>query len=276
MTKPPESESEPDWLSLQPEKKVDLSEPAKVAQPAPKKQQFQIPPDLSKKLKETPGRVQSWWVHLHPRYKHIFWQNKPKPAFWTTIKLLSFVVNIVLIVVVLALARELFVLKSIIGQPLIGGLYNNFQKMDDAHIRTTIPISRTLAVNDSINVAFNLPVDTDTTVVLNNDTPIGSTMVYLNGVGVPTNITLPKGTALNIHLNITVPVSQKVPVSLNVPVQMDVPVDIPLKNTELHEPFTGLQKVVAPYDNMLNAAPASWENVSACKPFSWFCSWFFK
>jgi hypothetical protein len=38
-----------------------------------------------------------------------------------------------------------------------------------------------------------------------------------------------------------------VPVKTTVPVTLNVPVDIPLEQTQLHEPFVGLQGVVAPY-----------------------------
>jgi hypothetical protein len=56
------------------------------------------------------------------------------------------------------------------------------------------------------------------------------------------DIVLPAGTLLPINIqSLTVPVDQKVPAVL------DVPVDIPLNQTDLHEPFVGLQKVVEPY-----------------------------
>jgi hypothetical protein len=52
-----------------------------------------------------------------------------------------------------------------------------------------------------------------------------------------------------------VPVDQKIPVNLN------VAVDIPLNQTDLHRPFTGLQKVVEPYQALLNQTPNSWWEV---------------
>jgi hypothetical protein len=60
------------------------------------------------------------------------------------------------------------------------------------------------------------------------------------------NIVLPAGTVLPVTIqNLVVPVDQKVLAVL------DVPVNIPLNQTELHEPFVGLQKVVEPYFCML-------------------------
>jgi hypothetical protein len=38
-------------------------------------------------------------------------------------------------------------------------------------------------------------------------------------------------------------------------------VDIPLNQTDLHQPFVGLQDVVKPYYNLLETLPDSWEEV---------------
>jgi len=54
-------------------------------------------------------------------------------------------------------------------------------------------------------------------------------------------------------------------------VNLTVPVDIPLANTQLHEPFAGLQDVVAPYKKLLDGLPDSWGDV-LCLPFKgWLC-----
>ncbi|MEJ2759558.1 MAG: hypothetical protein P8046_13840, partial [Anaerolineales bacterium] len=74
----------------------------------------------------------------------------------------------------------------------------------------------------------------------------------LNIVQAPTDIILPKGTALPIKLNLTVPVDTEIPISIS------VPVEIPLNETELHEPFVGLQEVISPYYWMLIDQPNSW------------------
>jgi hypothetical protein len=42
-------------------------------------------------------------------------------------------------------------------------------------------------------------------------------------------------------------------VDTTVPVTLNVPVDIPLNETELHEPFVGLQDVVRPFYCMINS-----------------------
>jgi len=104
---------------------------------------------------------------------------------------------------------------------------------------------------------FDLPLQTDTTVVLTQSTLIRGARVTLNTGGLsiqnaPTDIVLPAGTELPIHLNLMVPVDQKIPVKLN------VAVDIPLNQTDLHQPFTGLQKVIQPYRVLIDQIPNSW------------------
>lgn len=202
-----------------------------------------------------------------------FWQGKILPAFWTIASVISLTVNILLIVVLLLVGRQLFAIKQV-SSDLIGGLHQNFIKMDAAHIVTNITVQDTIRVQDRIPVVFDLPLNQITTVRLVEDTPVNRAIVILNGQRVPTNIILRKGTDLKIKLDLTVPVSQTVPVVLNVPVNLNVPVDIPLEQTELHEPFVGLQDVVKPYDILLSNLPHSWEETPVCTPWlGWLCDW---
>ena len=128
---------------------------------------------------------------------------------------------------------------------LLGGLYNNFVKMDQASIKTTIHVEKEIPVQFSLNVSG--PTD----VTLSRDVAISGALVTVNTGGLNinnarANIVLPAGTVLPITIqNLVVPVDQKVLAVL------DVPVDIPLNQTQLHEPFVGLQKVVEPYYCML-------------------------
>jgi hypothetical protein len=200
------------------------------------------------------------------------WQGKVLPAFWTIASLLSIVINIALIVVVLILASELFSIKKLIQVQLVDGLYENFVKMDQAHIVTTILVSDTIKLHDSIPVIFDLPLKQGTEIMLIKDTPVKKASVILNGQSVPTDIVLKQGTRMSIALDLVVPVNQQVPVELSVPVNLQVPVDIPLVNTDLHEPFTGLQDVVAPYKKFLDGLPESWAGLM-CMPFEgWPCN----
>ncbi len=178
-------------------------------------------------------------------------EHKLPTGFWTFASIFSLVMNLILIAIVAVLVANLFAIKTTMLQPLIDGLYSNFQLMDAAHIKTTIPVSA------SVPAVFDLPLDTDTSVILTEDTVIpGATVsVYTGGMMIQnaaTDIVLPKGTVLPIHLTMTVPVEQQIPVNLT------VDVDIPLNQTELHEPFVGLQGVVAPYKVMLDKLPGSW------------------
>jgi hypothetical protein len=198
-----------------------------------------------------------------------FQPGKLFPAFWTVTGGLSLLVNIILIVTLIILGQELFELKRLVGGHVLGGLYDNFVKMDEAHIATNI------TVKDTIPVKFDLPISQDTVVVLTEPTYIANVMINLNSGGLsinsPANITLPAGTNLPVHLALTVPVDANIPITLN------VPVDIPLNQTELHEPFVGLQNVIGPFNGMLVPGITTASEVPECtNPMtSWFCNSFF-
>jgi len=184
------------------------------------------------------------------------------PPFWTIASVLSLTVNVILIIVLLVVLLNVKNLNlgsaMDIGNGLLGGLYTNFEKMDNAHITKTIP------VNTTIPVKFDLQLNQQTDVVLSQDVTIRRALVTVNTGGLNiTNalatIVLPKDTILPITLNLTVPVDKEVPVVL------DVAVDIPLAETQLHEPFSGLQKVVQPFYCMLNPAALRLDGQPVCK-----------
>ena len=54
------------------------------------------------------------------------------------------------------------------------------------------------------------------------------------------------------------------------PVALTVPVEIPMSETELHEPFVGLQEVVSPFYWMLIDLPNSWAEAK-CIYMGWGC-----
>jgi hypothetical protein len=178
-------------------------------------------------------------------------RNKLLPAFWSLGSALSILLNGILLVVVVVLLNQLSTIKQILTTEIVGGLYYNFLLMDQATIRTTIE------VQDTIPVQFYLALKENTVVVLTEDTFITGATVTMNTGGLnissaPTDIILPEGTELPVRLNFTVPVDTEVPISLT------VPVNIPLAETELHQPFVGLQEVVAPLFWMLLDTPESW------------------
>jgi hypothetical protein len=193
-----------------------------------------------------------------PDWKRFLWQGRIGPAFWTTTGAISLAVNIILVVILLLVARQLFDIKQLISSQLVGGLAANFAQMDQATIKTVIP------VDDNIQVKFDLPVKTNTNVILTQDTVLNNALVsvYTGGLVISNaqaNIVLKAGTVLPIALDISVPVETTVPVHLN------VAVNIPLNQTELHQPFVGLQNVVSPYQSLLNSLPNSWSQVFCIK-----------
>jgi hypothetical protein len=200
--------------------------------------------------------------------KPFFQPAKTLPAFWTVASLLSLIINVILIVVLILLGRELFVLKALVGDQLLGGLYENFIYMDTAHIKTNINVADTIPIN------FSLPISQDTVVVLTQNTSISGANVRINTGGITINstasIVLPAGTKLPVHLDLNVPVTTTVPININ------VPVDIPLQQTELHRPFIGLQQVVAPFYNLLQPQVKKSQDLQICKPFSDFCAFYFQ
>lgn len=194
------------------------------------------------------------------RRKFNFW-----PAFWTVTGILSLMVNIILVVIIVALAGQIFNLKTVLQEQLIGGLRQNFALMDQARIKAVIPVQA------EVPAKFNLPLKTETNVILKKDTAIRRARVTTLSTGgltitnAPADITLPAGTVLPIELDLVVPVDQKIPVNLS------VNVDIPLNQTDLHQPFTGLQKVVDPYYILLKDLPGSWQALVCGSQPSNFC-----
>lgn len=201
--------------------------------------------------------------NIPPQMHRFLWQKKFLPAFWSIGSGLSIILNIILLVTVFILGNQLFTIKRMLTNDVVGGLYYNFLLMDQAEITTTV------LVEDTITVQFDLPLKQKTTVELTKDTPISNASVSLRTGGLnilqaPTEIILPKGTKLPVELDLIVPVNTQIPLSLT------VPVDIPLSQTELHQPFVGLQEVVSPFYWMLVNQPNSWSQVR-CQYFNMGC-----
>jgi len=166
------------------------------------------------------------------------------PPFWTITGILSLIVNGILILVLLILLTNLGSLQGLqgtagnIGSSVLGGLYSNFEKMDRATIKTVIPVDAQIPLDISV------PVQTTTQITLADTVSIPNAQVVINTGGLNINsnarVTLPAGTPLTVNLNFNLPVQTSIPVHL------DVPVNIPMSETELHEPFIGLQQVVQP------------------------------
>ena len=167
------------------------------------------------------------------------------PPFWTVTGILSLVVNAILIAVLLVLYNTLGQLQNLqgtasnIGASVLGGMYSNFEKMDRATIKTVIPVDAQIPLDISV------PVQTTTQITLAETVNIPNAQVVINTGGLNINsnarVTLLAGTPLMVNLNFNLPVQTTIPVHL------EVPVNIPMAETELHEPFVGLQEVVRPW-----------------------------
>lgn len=185
------------------------------------------------------------------------------PAFWTIASILSLTVNLILIIILLFAWQLLDQIRTLqtygLGEAsgLLGGLYTNFVKMDQASIRTNIHVEK------DIPVQFSLNVSGPTNVVLSQPVTISGASVWVQTGGLNirdanATIVLPAGVVLPINIeNLVVPVDQQVPAVL------DVPVDIPLNQTDLHEPFVGLQQVVKPWYCLVEPG-ASFNGLQIC------------
>jgi hypothetical protein len=228
----------------------------KKTEPAPKAETPKSSPaassPASKPKKEAKPRTES--TYTVGKYKF-------GPAFWTIASVASLAVNIVLIIVLAILLQNfktVGVTLTTVPNHLLGGLYNNFVKMDQAHIITTIPVSK------EIPVVFTLNVSGTTNVTLTDNVRIDGALVTvhtggLNITNASASIVLPKDTVLPIYIeNLQVPVDQKVLAELS------VPVDIPLNQTDLHVPFVGLQEVVKPFYCLIEPQ-AQIDGVNVCQ-----------
>lgn len=200
------------------------------------------------------------------------------PAFWTVASIMSMVVNVILIIALLLMLqiyKRVMALEPVqrlqsaqviqdadpraMLSDVLGGLYINFVKMDQANIRTNIHVEK------EIPVQFSLNVSGPTNVTLSQPVTIRGATVFVQTGGLNirdanATIVLPQGVVLPINIeNLVVPVDQKVMAVL------DVPVDIPLDQTELHDPFVGLQKVVEPWYCLIDPQ-ATFNGFQVCSP----------
>ncbi|HET91424.1 MAG TPA: hypothetical protein ENN99_11920 [Chloroflexi bacterium] len=198
-------------------------------------------------------------------------------AFRDVAILFSFVVNFVLVLALLVLSvpglRAAFALKSGLVTPLLDGLDEAFVGLGEATIDTTvhidksIPIQFNLPLNEPLQVDFDLPIDQNTTVVLQQAVPLNGLPAQFNlpgGGGVINgyvSLSLPAGVPLPVRLNMVVPVSQTIPVRMDVPVnqqipiQMDVPVHIRLGEAGLDPVVGELRAAIRPIKEQVESLP---------------------
>ncbi|HSG45613.1 MAG TPA: hypothetical protein VLA72_20900 [Anaerolineales bacterium] len=181
--------------------------------------------------------------------KKSYSQNRFLPTFWTIASVISMLVNIGVVIALIVVVRLLGGTQAALdfaqsqADGLLGGLHQNFVKMDEASIKTQIPVSANIPLN------ITVPVKATTQITLAEAAVIRNAQVIINTGSLDINanatVTLPANTPLTVNLDFPLQVTDTIPVNLV------VDVNIPLKDTELHEPFVGLQKVVEPYYCML-------------------------
>ena len=185
------------------------------------------------------------------------------PAFWTVTGILSLIVNGILIAVLLAMYNMIGQFQSFqgtasnLGASILGGLYTNFEKMDRSTIKTVIPVDAQIPLDISV------PVQTTTQITLSEAVSIPNAQVVINTGGLNINsnarVTLPAGTPMMVNLNFTLPVQTTIPVHL------EVPVNIPMSQTELHQPFVGLQDVIRPWYCLVEPSAANLDGQLICR-----------
>ena len=182
------------------------------------------------------------------------------PAFWTVTGILSLVVNSILIAVLFYLwssMNSLQLTASDTGANVLSGLYTNFEKMDRASIISTIPVDAQIPLN------LNVPIQRTSRITLASDSVIQNARVRINtatlNIDAPAQVILPAGTTLEVGLDFVVSIQD------NVPVHLEVPINIPLSQTQLHEPFTGLQDVLKPFYCLIDPNAVNLDGLPVCR-----------
>jgi hypothetical protein len=175
---------------------------------------------------------------------------------------LSLIVNLVLIGILLVVLQMLGTIRLTANDEfsgVLGGLYHNFVKMDQATIAANIPVTANIPLN------IVVPVQTTTRIKLAERTVIPNAHVRITtgtvNIDADAEVTLPLDQELNVKLDFPLTVQNSIPISLT------VPVNIPLSQTQLHDPFVGLQQVVKPYYCLLEPN-ATLNNVQICSPLA--------
>ena len=179
---------------------------------------------------------------------------------------LSLVIDAVLIAVVILLAGQLHSMRQTMSG-LIGGLYNNFGRMDAAVISTTI------AVNDiTVPVSFTQPVVLSSTdVTLTQDVTIHGANVVINtgsiSINAPATVTLPRGTILPVAINMSVPVKTTLTLNLQLPVEIKIATaSSPVPGSaSLHQALVGLQNTLGPFYCLLQPQAQDYQGQYLCQ-----------
>jgi len=228
-------------------------------------------------------RVKSWFGNAKqhyessPRLQKTTYQGKYLPAFWTVACIFSLIVNVILLAILISFGHNFFELKSMIAKGLVNGTYENLALMDKAHIVTSVPVNTSIQLQDTLPVAFDLPINQSTQLSLAQDTRITGAYIYLNNTAVLTDLTLPANSSIQANFDINIPVNTTVPLSITVPVAIQVPVDIAIDQTDMHQSIVGLQGIIEPYKAIMDSSFNSPQDFLMCNQWwsGWMCGIFF-
>jgi len=247
MSQPESNNKEPSKLNKLLKGNEDQSIKARLPRPTDASAPSKTPPATA-----APTQSASMWS----RYKF-------GPAFWTIASVISLTMNVGLLIVLLIALQVLGGTKATLAlvqnqaTGLLGGLYTNFVKMDQATISSSIPVDASIPLN------IVVPVQTTTRITIAEQVIIPNAHVRINtgalNIDANAEVTLPANTPLVVNLDFPLTVQNSIPIHL------DVPVNIPLNHTELHEPFVGLQKVVEPYYCFLQPNTVM-NGINVCSP----------
>jgi hypothetical protein len=151
-------------------------------------------------------------------------------TFWTVGGFLSVIANAVLLLMLLG-GRSLAAPGA--ADSVLTAAYMSLEQLENAHIRTAIPLRTTLALDPMV------PITGSTRITLARDLFVRGAHVTINGGGLsidsPADITLPAGTELDVNIDLALLLQTGLPVTA------DVPVDIAVRDTELHAAIQGLK-----------------------------------
>ena len=186
-------------------------------------------------------------------------------AAWDISSILSLVINAVLLGALLVMALQVQKLKNTVNG-LMGGLYDNFVRMDKSTIIYNMPVP-----SIDIPLDFNLPVNQpETNVVLTQNVTITNARVTINAgiltiTNAPATVVLPAGTTLPVSLSMNVPVKTTVTTNLLVPVNIPLSqANPPLPDASLHGAFLGLQDTIGPLFCLLNPEAKDYTGSPLC------------
>jgi len=198
-------------------------------------------------------------------------------VFWRFMIIFSFIVNIVLVIVLIALGLLIFEIKGNIADPLIGGLHSTAVGLKESTIDWTIPVRDSLGIN--LDVPINATTITSRVESIGgrpvNPIP-GETVVRLTRpvpLAIRGQIDLGRGILTDVPIEISLPAGLELPVALDlavnletdIPVELDVRAVIPLSETQLNDPVDTLRLLFEPLAVGLHNLP---DNFSQVGPFT--------